>query len=219
MNRFQTIISWLVTIIVPFLILMTVIRLLFNPMFVDLEYQAPGFPADSYGFTLQDRMQYAHVSIDYLLNSSGISFLADQKLADGSPLYNERELSHMSDVKNVLQGMISAWYLLIAILSGLGLLAYWNRWKVFFWQAISRGGFATIGLIIVILVAVAVSFESLFTGFHEIFFKGNSWLFLYSDSLIRLFPLRLWQDAFIAVGVISLVISLIFVWIGKRLSR
>jgi integral membrane protein (TIGR01906 family) len=219
MTRLQSAFSWLITIIIPFLILMSVIRLLFNPIFVDLEYNAPGFPADSYGFTLQDRLHYSQVSIEYLLNSSDISFLANQQLADGSPLYNSRELSHMADVKNVLQGMITAWYLIIALLSGLGLFAYWNRWQVFFWQGVSRGGWSTVGLIGMILAAVAISFNSLFTGFHEIFFKSDTWLFLYSDSLIRLFPLRLWQDAFIAVGVISLAAALIFIWVGHRLSK
>jgi integral membrane protein (TIGR01906 family) len=219
MTRLQSSFSWLIMIIIPFLILMSVIRLLFNPIFVDLEYNAPGFPADSYGFTLQDRLHYSQVSIEYLLNSSDISFLANQQLADGSPLYNSRELSHMADVKNVLQGMITAWYLIIALLSGLGLFAYWNRWQVFFWQGVSRGGWSTVGLIGMILAAVAISFNSLFTGFHEIFFKSDTWLFLYSDSLIRLFPLRLWQDAFIAVGVVSLAAALIFIWIGHRLSK
>jgi integral membrane protein (TIGR01906 family) len=219
MTRLQSAFSWLITIIIPFLILMSVIRVLFNPMFVDLEYHAPGFPADSYGFTLQDRVHYSQVSIEYLLNSSDITFLANQQLADGSPLYNSRELSHMADVKNVLQGMITAWYLIIALLSGLGLFAYWNRWQVFFWQGVSRGGWSTAGLIGMILAAVAISFNSLFTGFHEIFFKSDTWLFLYSDSLIRLFPLRLWQDAFIAVGVISLAAALIFIWVGHRLSK
>jgi len=45
---------------------------------------------------------------------------------------------------------------------------------------------------------------SFFVGFHALFFEGDSWLFLYSDTLIRLFPLRFWQDAFLAAAIIAL---------------
>ena len=38
---------WLVALIVPFLLLMTAIRILFSPLFLQLEYRSPGFPADS----------------------------------------------------------------------------------------------------------------------------------------------------------------------------
>jgi uncharacterized membrane protein len=53
-------------------------------------------------------------------------------------------------------------------------------------------------------VFIGVSFNALFTGFHSIFFEGDSWLFFYSDTLIRLFPLRFWRDVFIALAVLSL---------------
>lgn len=45
-------------------------------------------------------------------------------------------------------------------------------------------------------------FWAFFEGFHSLFFEGDSWLFLYSDTLIRLFPLRFWQDTFLfAAGI------------------
>ncbi len=47
-------------------------------------------------------------------------------------------------------------------------------------------------------------FWKFFTLFHQVFFEGDSWLFLYSDTLIRLFPIRFWQDAVLAAAVISL---------------
>jgi integral membrane protein (TIGR01906 family) len=60
-------------------------------------------------------------------------------------------------------------------------------------------------LIIAILIFVALSFNALFTAFHRVFFEGDSWLFSYSDTLIRLFPIRFWQDVFIALGVLTLL--------------
>jgi uncharacterized membrane protein len=47
-------------------------------------------------------------------------------------------------------------------------------------------------------------FCNFFSGFHSLFFEGDSWLFLYSDTLIRLFPIRFWQDVFLWAAVIAL---------------
>ncbi|TLN03324.1 hypothetical protein FDZ74_14760, partial [bacterium] len=74
MKLFQKGISILVTIAIPFFLVMTMIRLLFQPVFLRLEYQMPGFPPDPYGFTLEDRIQWGTVSLQYLFNDQGISF-------------------------------------------------------------------------------------------------------------------------------------------------
>lgn len=47
-------------------------------------------------------------------------------------------------------------------------------------------------------------FWGFFSWFHSLFFEGDTWLFAYSDTLIRLFPIRFWQDAVIALAVIAL---------------
>jgi len=70
--------------------------------------------------------------------------------------------------------------------------------------SVSRGGWLTVGLIFSILAYLVLNFDSLFVNFHRIFFKGGSWIFRYSDTLIRLFPVRFWQDAFIWIGMMSL---------------
>jgi uncharacterized membrane protein len=49
----------------------------------------------------------------------------------------------------------------------------------------------------------ALAFWQFFTLFHGLFFEGDSWLFLYSDTLIRLFPIRFWQDVFLAAALIT----------------
>ena len=62
-----------------------------------------------------------------------------------------------------------------------------------------------IGVIVVMGIAINPNvFWGFFTGFHKLFFEGDSWLFFYSDTLIRLFPIRFWQDAFLFAAVIAL---------------
>jgi integral membrane protein (TIGR01906 family) len=212
----QRIISILITLIVPFFLIMTAIRLLFTPMFLQVEYRMPGFPPDIYGFTLEDRLYWSQISVDYLLNDAGIEFLAERQLDDGSPLYNQRELDHMLDVKILVQQMLVAWRVLFVLLVGLGIWAWRGRWMPAFMQALGRGGWLTISLIALILLGVAVSFRALFTGFHLIFFEGDTWLFYYSDTLIRLFPMRFWQDGFIFMGIFTLLGAGVLILLKRR---
>lgn len=210
--------SWLITLIIPFFLLMTAIRLLFSPLYPQVTYRLPGFPPDNYGFSLEDRLHWSRISIEYLLNDSDISFLANQQLPDGQPLYNERELSHMLDVKILVQRMIVAWTILLGLLVVLGLWAWRGKWLPDFLHGLGRGGMATIGIVVLILAGVAISFNALFTGFHEIFFTGDSWLFYYSDSLIRLFPLPFWEFGFVVMGVFTLLGSALLIWIERRFA-
>jgi integral membrane protein (TIGR01906 family) len=140
-----------------------------------------------------------------LTNSADISFLGNRRFPGGYILFNERELGHMLDVKNVVQPVLWIGYGVWFFILGIAFWARWGGWWPEFVRAIRRGGWLTVGLVAVLGVLAAVSFWQFFTVFHELFFKGNSWLFLYSDTLIRLFPLRFWQDAFLFVGGLDLL--------------
>lgn len=203
--------SWVASILVTFVLLLTATRLLMTPAFIKLEYQMPNFPADDYGFTLQDRLQWAPITLQYLLNSEDSSFLADLQLDDGTPLYNQRELKHMVDVKDLAQAGLISWYAGIAIVVGLGIWSWRIDCMSDFKRMLAFGGKITVFTIAVLIVFILVSFNQLFIGFHKIFFDSDTWLFLYSDSLIRLFPMRFWQDVFIFLGILTLAMGLL-VW-------
>jgi integral membrane protein (TIGR01906 family) len=88
-----------------------------------------------------------------------------------------------------------------------------------YWIAISRGGWLTIGLILAVLAAVMISFDALFTAFHRLFFTGDTWLFYFSDTLIRLFPMRFWRDGFIMMGAFTISGALAAGYLGRQLSK
>ncbi len=206
-----TLLSWLVTILVPIALIGLGLRVLLTPLFLNVEYSMPYFPPDDYGFTKQDRLKWAPYALDYLLNNQGISYLADLKFEDGKPLYNERELSHMNDVKRVTQGALRVWYGALALLLLLGVWAWFGGWWRDYRLGLSHGGWlmvalaVTVGLIVVVGIAINPDvFWNFFAGFHHLFFEGNSWQFLFSDTLIRLFPIRFWEDAFLWAAVIAL---------------
>jgi len=205
------ILSWLITLLVPIALIGLGLRILLSPVFPKVEYNMPYFPPDTYGFTKADRLKWAPYAVDYLVNSADISYLGDLKFDDGTPLYNERELSHMADVKRVTQSALNVWYITLSLLLLLGIWSWRGDWVQTYRLGLMRGGWLMVGLAVVIgviaVIGIAIDpniFFSFFTAFHHLFFTGDSWLFLFSDTLIRLFPIRFWQDAFLWAAVIAL---------------
>ena len=100
--------SYLATLLTPIFLLGLGLRILLTPLFYNVEYRMPYFPPDQYGMTNEDRLHWAPFAIDYLLNDADISYLGELTFEDGEPLYNERELSHMQDVKVVTKGALQS---------------------------------------------------------------------------------------------------------------
>jgi integral membrane protein (TIGR01906 family) len=201
--------GFLITLTTPFVLLMLAVRLLLTPFFLEFEYHTPDFPADPYGFTLQDRLQWSKISVDYLINDQGIEFLSSQHLPDGSPLYSDRELSHMVDVKVLVKQLLAIWMGVLIFWLLVFLLAIWKKWIRYFLAAVSRGGWLTLAFLAAVILLVFIDFDALFTTFHHLFFTGDTWLFYYSDNLIRLFPMRFWRDAFLLTGGLTVLLALL----------
>ena len=217
--------SYLVSLLTPLALIGLALRILLTPLYYTLEYNMPYFPADEYGFTKEDRLQWAPYAVTYLVNNADISYLGDLTFEDGSPLYNERELSHMEDVKHVVRGALNVWYIALGILLILAFLARRGDWMPDYLAALKRGGWWMIGLAVTLALIAGTGillnpdiFWNFFAGFHSLFFEGDSWLFYYSDTLIRLFPIRFWQDAVIAMAVIALGGGVALAW-GIKTGR
>ena len=209
--KLPNLLSYLVSLLTPLALIGLALRILLTPLYYNVEYNMPYFPADEYGFTKADRLKWAEPSVTYLVNNADISYLGDLKFDDGTAIYDERELSHMHDVKNVVQGSLKAWYVANVILLVLAVVALRGSWMPTYLDGLRRGGWWMIGLALTLAFIAGAGillnpniFWSFFAWFHSLFFEGDSWLFYYSDTLIRLFPIRFWQDAVIAMAVIAL---------------
>ncbi|MBL8155171.1 MAG: TIGR01906 family membrane protein [Anaerolineae bacterium] len=207
------------TITVPLLLILMGVRFVMTPLFLQFEYNRAGFPVDSYGFSSADRMKYAPYALNYLLNEEDISYLAELRFDDGPPLFNVRELQHMRDVKAVTQvaylGAITGG--LVAVVSALILYRLDRR---LVWLSLRGGGLLTLSLVIAIVVAAIVSWDSFFTTFHSLFFEGGTWQFAYSDTLIRLFPEQFWFDAALVIGGLTVIGALLCIGLGQwQLSK
>ena len=196
---------WLTALLVPVALVVAAVRLLLTPLFIQVEYRLPYFPPDPYGFTTAQRLHWADQARRYLLGSQGEDWLAGLRFADGSRVFNAREVRHLADVKAVVRSTLRVG---LAAAAGLLGLAFWARrqgpraWGTFR-QALAWGGWLTVGFVLLVAGAVLVAFGPFFVFFHRLFFEGDSWLFPTSDTLIRLFPERFWMDAFLAAGLLS----------------
>ncbi len=200
--------NWLVSLAVPVALVLSAMRLVMVPQFLHFEYGAPGFPPDMYGFSIEERIYWAEIALDYLLNDEDISFLSQLKFQDGRAVYNARELHHMEDVKNVVRLALSVWYVSLTFLVVTALLALLGNKVEAYRLALIRGGWLTALLLGSIILFVLLSFNIFFVAFHNVFFEPGTWMFDYSDTLIRLFPERFWRDVFIFVGSLALLGSL-----------
>jgi integral membrane protein (TIGR01906 family) len=210
--KFKAILNLLVTLSIPLILCTLSILVLLSPVFINFEYQRPGFPEDSFGFSTEERLDFGNETRRYLISSQSLDVLRQLEFDNGDPIYKERELTHLEDVKVVIQGLLRVFYVGVAVFFIGGYIARGNQWQEDFKRAIFRGGRLTAILLLTVLFFTLISFQALFTGFHRVFFEGDSWLFYYSDTLIRLFPIRFWQDIFLFFGLLSLAGGGILGW-------
>lgn len=220
-SYFERVTAGIIRIVLPLSLILSSVWIILQTagIWVEIEYKMPGFPPDSYGFTLEDRLYWSQIDIEYLLNETGIEYFDDFQLDDGTPMHNARELRHMEDVKILIQ--LTWRYLgigwIILLLGGIMLQRRQGWPKVV--EEFSAGARATLWLMIILAVGLVVAFGVLFVGFHRIFFEGDTWLFSYSDTFIRLYPERFWRDTFVLVAVVTLILSGLFLWVPKRIIR
>jgi integral membrane protein (TIGR01906 family) len=202
----RALLATLLTLCIPALLVLSGIRLLMTDAYLAIEYNKPDFPPDPYGFSREDRLRLAPVAVQYLLNGEGKDYLNSVLLADGTPPYNDRELQHMVDVKIVVNYAFAAFAGLIGLSAICAIaLARTAEGREALRGAMFRGGLILLVLLGSLLFYILIDWDRFFTGFHSLFFAEGSWRFYESDTLIRLFPIRFWQDAAITVGVMSAV--------------
>jgi len=124
---------------------------------------------------------------------------------------NERELSHMEDVRNVISiaNLLFA-FSFISLISG---FSYFSKHeKRFLLQAIRKSSLAVFVIALVLSIVILVDFNAAFFSFHEIFFVRN---FIFpADNLLKiLYPDEFFQglSAFylLSIMVVSLVVAVI----------
>ncbi len=212
-SRTTRILKLFLILLIPILIITAAVRLLATDKFLAFEYGKASFPSDPFGFTNQQRFILASTNIHYVRTHLPNDELSKQTL-NGTPVYNPREISRMVDVRAVFQSIFQVWQAAFILVLFFGFML-WQKgeWKMLA-SAIQSGGLLTSGFILSIGLLAVFAWQFWFEMFHLFFFKPGSWLFSYSDTLIRLFPMEFWFDATLNISILSLIGGLIIALIG-----
>ena len=205
-------------VIVPFFIILSVIRLCLSPIFIRFEYSLPNFPRDEFGFSDSQRYIFADQTRKFLLGDINAQELYNLNINSEKSLYSQREIDHLIDVQKLTKAALTIWSILSLTLVCTIFLASRHNLIGRLLSAIRSGCIGLLGFVVITVTAIILDFNALFTAFHKIFFTGDSWLFYTSDSLIRLFPLIFWTHLFMVIAGLSALIAITGI-IGIQLCK
>lgn len=205
--RVPAILGALVVIALPIFLVLSNVNLVMTPWFVQYQYAKPEFPL-SERFDAATRTRFALETVRYTRGE--LTHLDLQNLG----VYNERELSHMRDVQEVATRALGIDYALgIFIIAAL--LVLWRAASArAASSAVFNGAVLTLAIFGAIGLFALIAFDAFFVAFHRIFFVGDSWLFLTTDSLIQFYPEPFWVDASLGIALFTLLDALVLLAIG-----
>lgn len=219
----RLLIQVLIMLCLPVVLILTNVRILMTSSFARWEYARPGFP-DPTIVPIEARQPIVDTTLEYVKGAGDESLIADLAFDDGRPVYNRREIRHLTDVR-VLVRQTSILYIVsgLILLLGTGYLVWSGRGQSAA-RALASGSALTIAIIGGIGVVAAFAFRFFFVRFHRAFFAGETWLFPSTDTLIQVFPERFWFDASLLIVVLTLVEAaaigvLALAWLGIRRRR
>ncbi len=213
LSRTLKLLKLFLILLIPVLIITAAVRLLATDQYLAFEYGKESFPSDPFGFTQQQRFELASFNIHYVRGHLADSALSNQTL-NSTPVYNSREVTHMADVQSVFQSVLGVGKIAFILLVLIGYILWQTGERQALGEAIRAGGLLTSGFILTIGLLAVFAWQFWFETFHLFFFQPGSWLFSYSDTLIRLFPVEFWFDATLTISILTLIGGLIMTLIG-----
>jgi integral membrane protein (TIGR01906 family) len=209
-----------VAIVVPPALVVNALRLLATERFTRWEVDRTD---DRYGLSQEERKTLAVLGLESIRpGSSGVELLERARLPDGSPAFEERELSHMRDVRKVFGAVLVAQLVALAVVAALVLALFRTRLRTAVPRGLLSGALATLAVAVLAVPVILLGFDSFFTRFHEVFFEGDSWRFSDTDTLIRVYPERFWVDVSrfaAALTVVQAVLVAVLAWLWLRAVR
>lgn len=207
------IIRSLLQVLLIVVMLLTNIRLLLTQTYLQLEHRYLGVTNDAYGLTADDRLNWASITLKYLIDEVDVEVLANLRFEDGRQIYRRREIRHLQDVKQLIWSVLLIWKASLAAFAILFIIL-WRMTKMkFVWNVIFDSSKLALYIIAGMLI---IGFPTLFLGFHYVFFEGVTWMFWPDDTLVRLFPERFWRDATIVTVVATLIEAVLLEMSGRR---
>ena len=201
----------IITLLSPIIFLGIPTKLAFTEIYLEWYYRYHDLPPDRWGTTKEERLKLAKIGLRSVLSREGMEEFKRAKLPNGKRAFNNREVKHMHDVQTFLDRFFKALYISMCLYFLILIL-------------IRDIGFTSKALIVgslfsLILFAVAGTLSYLFYSkafelFHNFFFDPVSWRFRDTDTLLRIYPMKLWFDSTMYVLVVTLALCLLSLGIG-----
>jgi len=200
----------LIAVVVPPTLIANAMRILATDTFVRHELGRDGFPPDRYGLTDEQREALALRGLRSIeAGSEGIALLERATLPDGSPAFDERELSHMADVRAIFVPIQRGGLVAVLAIAVLAVALARTRLRTAVPRGLLAGALATLVVAVLLVPVILLGFDGFFTRFHEMFFEGDSWRFSSTDTLIRIYPERFWEDVSQLAATITVVQAIV----------
>ncbi|WP_457601320.1 TIGR01906 family membrane protein [Hydrogenivirga sp.] len=208
--------SLIVVLLSPIVFIGIPTRLAFNEWFIEWEYAKADFPKDRYGMEDKERKRLAKLGLRAVLSDEGMEEFKRARLPDGRIAFNHREVKHMGDVKNFLSLFFPLLYLSL-FLSFLALL-YLRDFKLIGRTLVASSVFS-LSLTTAVAVLSVTNYELAFELFHNYVFDPYSWRFRYTDTLLRIYPMKFWYDGTLFVMGSAAALCLLSLTAGLALIR
>ena len=207
---FNNILQALIIICVPLLLITTNVRIVLNSATM-YDYGFNKYKIEKYTGIEFEQLQAAGQQIrDYFNNDLEQITINISLHGDNIPnLFNEREILHMYDVKNLVK-MVYMVQLYSAILLSAGCVfmlfnSFTNR-GILALKYIGRGGVFTFSLVIAVSILAIIGFDRLFLLFHLVSFSNDLWVLdPRHDYLIAMFPQGFFFDCTVVIAFLTLV--------------
>ncbi len=209
----EKVIYWLFVCCLPVLLVTSTIRWEIN----ELRLYDYGF--DKYQISQAtgiDKLELRRVArhlIDYFNSRIDTAQITVAKGGEEFSLFNERELIHLRDVKDLIQmdyrvQMVALSLMVICVF--VLIFGFRAGWLIFV-RGLFWGGIFTLGLVVVLALWALFGFEQLFILFHLVSFPNEYWILDPArDYLIRLFPEGFFYDAAL-LGFAAILLKGVFI--------
>tara|TARA_B100001540_G_scaffold248277_1_gene223832 strand:+ start:334 stop:753 length:420 start_codon:yes stop_codon:yes gene_type:complete len=136
-------------------------------------------------------------------------------------VFNDKEISHMKDVKTIIHYIYALFALTLGIVIATIFGYIQNSYaKKRFFQLMIISSIITLVTTILIGVLMLFAFEQMFLLFHLISFNNDDWILNPStDYLLMMYPLPFWFSVSARVGIMIIIISIISLIISVYSNR
>lgn len=108
--------------------------------------------------------------------------------------FNEREASHLADVRNLFSKVKIIYYASLLLLAGITVFLFTRDNLIHLIPtAFIRSGLISL-IFIIVLFLLSLNFSAFFTNIHKPFFASNSWTFPADSLLIQIFPVEFFKN-------------------------